>query len=270
MCQLLGINCAEPSDLSFSWSGFSARSSSGYSDGFGIAFFERRAARVFLDPHPASSSPLADFLRQHPIRTTHAIAHLRRATQGDVSLANAHPFSRELWGRHWVFAHNGDLDWSGEPSFSRDRFAPVGETDSERAFCWMLSRLSDRFSAEPSGSDLFEALGGLTAQLERRGIFNFILSNGSHLFAFCSSKLHLLERQPPFGVAELCDLPLRFDLSSRSGPSDRFCLLATDPLTRDEPWRSLPRGSLWMFESGRASAWRQLTAGREPKGLCSV
>jgi predicted glutamine amidotransferase len=27
-----------------------------------------------------------------------------------VALENTHPFVRELWGRYWVFAHNGDLE----------------------------------------------------------------------------------------------------------------------------------------------------------------
>jgi predicted glutamine amidotransferase len=26
-----------------------------------------------------------------------------------VALENTHPFVRELWGRYWVLAHNGDL-----------------------------------------------------------------------------------------------------------------------------------------------------------------
>ena len=31
------------------------------------------------------------------------MAHIRYATQGEVSLENVHPFSRELWGIQWTF-----------------------------------------------------------------------------------------------------------------------------------------------------------------------
>jgi glutamine amidotransferase len=33
----------------------------------------------------------------------------RYATQGAVALENVHPFSRELWGIQWSFAHNGEV-----------------------------------------------------------------------------------------------------------------------------------------------------------------
>jgi glutamine phosphoribosylpyrophosphate amidotransferase len=44
-----------------------------------------------------------------PDQERNVIAHIRKATQGGVALENTHPFQRELWGRYWVFAHNGDL-----------------------------------------------------------------------------------------------------------------------------------------------------------------
>ena len=48
-------------------------------------------------------------VRHYPIKSDNVIAHIRKATQGRVALENCHPFVRELWGRYWVFAHNGDL-----------------------------------------------------------------------------------------------------------------------------------------------------------------
>ncbi|BAY11041.1 glutamine amidotransferase class-II [Calothrix sp. NIES-2098] len=42
MCQLLGMNCNTPTDICFSFEGFSARGgkTDDHSDGWGIAFFE--------------------------------------------------------------------------------------------------------------------------------------------------------------------------------------------------------------------------------------
>jgi glutamine amidotransferase len=112
MCQLLGINSAIPADVRFSFTGFAARGglSDHHGDGFGVGFFEDKACRLFMDIQPAPTSPVADLLKQYPIKFRNVIAHIRKATQGSSHrLENCHPFTRELWGRHWFFAHNGDL-----------------------------------------------------------------------------------------------------------------------------------------------------------------
>ncbi|WP_338911071.1 class II glutamine amidotransferase [Mycetohabitans rhizoxinica] len=48
MCQLLGMNCAAPTDVTFSFTGFAARGgvTDHHADGFGIAFFEDKACRL--------------------------------------------------------------------------------------------------------------------------------------------------------------------------------------------------------------------------------
>ena len=108
MCQLLGMNANTPTDVVFSFTGFATRAEE-HKDGFGIAFFEDKGVRLFVDAQSARDSPVADMVRRYPIRSENIVAHIRKATQGKVALANTHPFVRELWGRYWVFAHNGDL-----------------------------------------------------------------------------------------------------------------------------------------------------------------
>lgn len=140
MCQLLGMNCNTPTDITFSFSGFSQRAgvTDHHSDGWGIAFFEGRhdappdapdkGVRLFVDHEAASSSAIAQLIRSYPIKSRNVIAHIRKATQGVISLENCHPFVRELWGRYWVFAHNGNLE-DFHPHLHR-QFQPVGDTDS--------------------------------------------------------------------------------------------------------------------------------------------
>jgi predicted glutamine amidotransferase len=54
MCQLLGMNCNVPTDICFSFTDFRRRggATDQHSDGWGIAFFEGRGCRLFLDPVP--------------------------------------------------------------------------------------------------------------------------------------------------------------------------------------------------------------------------
>lgn len=101
MCQLLGMNCNTPTDVRFSFSGFAQRGgrTGDHSDGWGIAFFEGKGVRHFVDHERAVDSPVAELIRRYPIKSGNVIAHIRKATQGVVSLQNCHPFVRELWGR---------------------------------------------------------------------------------------------------------------------------------------------------------------------------
>ena len=252
MCQLLGMNCNVPTDICFSFCGFQARGGATdvHSDGWGIAFFEGKGTRLFLDPQPSATSPVAELVRHYPIRSRNVIAHIRKATQGSVGLENTHPFMRELWGRYWIFAHNGNLlDFT--PALDGS-FIPVGLTDSERAFCWLLQELRRRFGSQPPGDRavLFDALHQLTLDITRFGEFNFLLSNGDCLFAHASTKLSHIVRQAPFAQAHLKDQDLTVDFSDVTSPDDRVAVIATLPLTDNETWTDMPPGTLWWFEEG--------------------
>ncbi len=247
MCQLLGMNCNTPTDIVFSFTGFATRSQE-HADGFGIAFFEGRGVRLFVDHQAALHSPVADLVRRYPIRSTNVIAHIRKATQGPVGLENCHPFVRELWGRYWVFAHNGDLQ-GFEPRLHA-AFRPVGDTDSERAFCWLMQELAKNHARVPSPQELTETLRELVEVPASHGTFNFMLSNGHALWAHCSTRLHYLVRQHPFSTARLQDEDMSVNFAEVTTPNDRVAVIVTEPLTADEPWIPFEPGQLRAFLDG--------------------
>ena len=188
-CQLLGMNCATPTDFSFSFKGFSLRGGSTdvHCHGWGLLFYQGKGVRCFHDPDPCAESPIAKFVQEHPLSTYNMIAHIRYATVGKVALENVHPFTREMWGIHFSFAHNGDvplfklegndhgrvsvsgsgngtngnssgngnslqeqqLPWVGQIQGERV-YNPVGDTDSEKLFCSVLNALRARFRTLPS------------------------------------------------------------------------------------------------------------------------
>jgi predicted glutamine amidotransferase len=255
MCELLGMNCNVPTDICFSFSGFRRRGGATdvHSDGWGIGFFEGKGVRLFLDPEPSAHSPVAELVRSYPIHSLNVIAHIRKATQGRVALENTHPFGRELWGRQWLFAHNGNLP-QFQPRLDGSP-APVGDTDSERIFCWLLQQLRQRFGANaPPASGLFDALRELTLAFAGQGISNYLLSNGEVLIAHCSTRLSYLVRAAPFGEAHLSDEDVTVDFSQLTTPDDRVAVIATLPLTDNEPWVEMQPGTLWMFADGAVIA----------------
>ena len=138
-----------PTDICFSFTGLIQRGgkTGPHSDGWGIVFYEGKGYRTFKEPNPSVSSRLADIVSSYPIKSCAVISHIRQANVGEVNLVNTHPFTREIWGRYWTFAHNGQL--ADTEQLDTGHFLPVGDTDSERAFCWLLAQLHQRFPVEP-------------------------------------------------------------------------------------------------------------------------
>lgn len=251
MCELLGMECNVPTDIVFSFNGLRQRGgrTGPHADGWGLALYEGHVARVFLEPTAAAQSPLARFLSENAIRTLLAIGHVRRRTRGKTCLANTHPFVRELWGRHWVFAHNGTL-----PRVKRrrlGRFTPLGTTDSEHAYCYLLEALRSSFPGYPRRpTELWQAVADIGADLGAEGTFNFLLGDGRHIYARCGTRLVHIIRKAPFGPASLADDDMRVDFSQVTTPRDRVAIVATAPLTKDEQWTPGVPGELWVFDGG--------------------
>jgi predicted glutamine amidotransferase len=251
MCQLLAMNCNVPTDIVFSFTGFAHRGgrTDTHHDGWGIAFFEGAGVRHFVDHQAAIASPIAELIKHYPIKSLNVIAHIRKATQGKIALENCHPFVREMWGRYWVFAHNGDL--KGFEPVLDGPYRPVGNTDSERAFCFLLQQLRDRFGDQvPALPVLRAAIADLVAVIARHGTFNMMLSDGTALFAHCSTKLCYVVRQYPFAAACLADEDLSVDFSQVTTPNDRVAIIVTTPLTTNETWTAFAPGELKVFVDG--------------------
>ena len=247
MCQLLGMNANTPTDVMFSFTGFATRAEE-HKDGFGIAFFEGPGVRLFVDAQSARVSPVAEMVRRFPIKSNNIVAHIRKATQGRVALENTHPFVRELWGRYWIFAHNGDLKHYAPRLHGA--FHPVGETDSERAFCWLMQELAKALARLPPVAELTRTLRELVPRIAAHGSFNCMLSNGAALWAHCSTRLHHVVRQHPFTRASLHDEDVTVDFAEHTSPSDRVAVVVTEPLTRDEAWTAFAPGEIKVYVDG--------------------
>lgn len=250
MCQLLGMNCNTPTDIVFSFEGFRHRAglTDSHSDGFGIAFFEGKGVRIFRDNKPGHISPIADCVKQYHIKSLNVISHIRKATQGDVNLENTHPFIREIWGENWVFAHNGNL--TELPDMSESFCQPIGSTDSETAFCYMVEQLKNRFRKKPNEEQIFQAVQDISNKLAEHGTFNFILSNGEWMIARCSTNLHYLTRKAPFGKAQRVDDDGVIDFNEHAKAGDKVTIITTVPLTKDEVWKKMENGGFVFFKNG--------------------
>lgn len=288
MCQLLGMNCNTPTDIGFSFTGFRKRGglTDHHTDGFGIAFFEsvadsdnleettapfsskkttknsdnppqKTGLRLFYDDKPSYLSPVADLVNHYPIKALNVIAHIRKATQGKTSLANTHPFVREVWGEQWAFAHNGQMNPAFIKGYQRlssngnaEFYQAVGDTDSEMAFCYLLNRLKSTFKKRPDDKTLFEFLTAQCRYLAANGLFNCLLSNGDWHLAYAGSLLFHLTRKAPFGEARLSDDDVTINFKELTQAHDKVTLMATIPLTENENWQQLAVNECVIFRHG--------------------
>ena len=261
MCQLLAMNSKNPADIGFSFKGFRLRGglTDDHTDGFGIAYFEPTGLRHYCDDRAAMESPIAELVSNTQVKATNTIVHLRKSD--DSLLSNAHPFVREIWGESWVFSHNGKmsiqdaLDDDPIHQGTSRYYCPVGDTDSEFAFCYLLNQLKERFEDKPDDKTLFEFLTTQCRFLAHYGLFNCLLSNGDWLLGYATTLLFYVTRQAPFGSATLIDNKdaihkATIDFDAVNNSDDVITILATTPLTSDEDWQQLAVNEAIIFKQG--------------------
>ncbi|EGR0721132.1 class II glutamine amidotransferase [Vibrio alginolyticus] len=251
MCELLGMSANVPTDICFSFTGLMQRGgrTGPHRDGWGITFYEGKGFRTFKDPKPSCESKIAELVQNYPIKSRAVVSHIRQANRGGVNLENTHPFTRELWGRYWTFAHNGQL--SGYQDLHTGRHRPVGETDSELAFCWLLKQMEDRYPKPPKDMEsVFLYVAKCCDELREKGVFNMLLSDGEYVMTYCTNHLYWITRRAPFGKAALLDEDVEINFQEETTPHDIVSVIATQPLTGNEAWQRMKPGEYGLFHLG--------------------
>ncbi|MFX0134522.1 MAG: class II glutamine amidotransferase [Candidatus Hodarchaeota archaeon] len=155
-----------------------------HKDGWGIAFYEPRTFNVIKEAKPAYQSSLSKFMAEY-VKSHLIIAHIRKASHGKVNLRNTHPFQRELFGKSWVFAHNGTVFERPElRNFKLLRYFPIGTTDSELAFCYILDRLKEKGYKLPFEQKSNLIIDSIKAIDMGAFGFNFLMSDSVNLYVY--------------------------------------------------------------------------------------
>ncbi len=248
MCELLGISFNEPVDIDFTFRGFRYRGERN-PHGWGLAYYPDEAAQILKEPLRANKSALANLFSKLSIYSKIFISHVRYSSRGSVSYKNTHPFHRELNGKEYVFAHNGTLNI---PVFDIKKYKPIGETDSEYAFCYLLQCIDER-NFKQWTSEYFYWLHDVLIEINSWGSINCIFSDGAHLFCYADmngyNNLSFVRRIAPFGHVQLTDEDYEIDLSTIKNPSQKGFIIATHNLT-NEIWEKFSAGELCVFKNG--------------------
>ena len=207
MCELFAMSSSSPTTLTYSLEEFSKNGSQLRSnrDGWGIALARDRDAILVKEPEPARDSMWVRFIADNAVETKLAIAHVRYATRGKHTMENTHPFRRALGRSVHVFAHNGTLEnIDGEIDVDSLEYRPLGETDSEHAFCTLLTRLNPLYDVEgaPPFEQRFEVFSAFCDEMKQLGTGNFLYYDGDVLFVHGHRRIHeidgrLTDAKPP-------------------------------------------------------------------------
>lgn len=268
MCELLALSTSQPAHLTFSLHILASHGGAAgiAHHGWDVAFSQGEDVALFREPTAAADNALVRFLELRGPSTHLAISHIRHATWGSVKFSNTQPFTRELGGRTHVFAHNGYLGGIEESTvltLSIDR--PVEQTDSERAFCALLTQMRALRGGTnlPSLKARMMLLTSFAADLRLLGAANFLYADGDALFAHEHRRLTRLGApvEPPgLWVLRRHHTPAEPAPAHEAGvaveQSDSTALfIASVPLT-GETGRPLQKGGLMAVRDGEVLATR--------------
>jgi glutamine amidotransferase len=238
MCQLLGLSSNKNVDIQLSLREFSHRGK--YNPhGWGFAFYSGDKWEVVKEP--GSLADVDTKSERFMFKSKIIIGHVRLASCGTKCHLNTHPFQRN----GWAFAHNGTVSSiMYNKEFRLNTIKPLGQTDSEYAFCYLLEKIGQ----ETHANKIKEILQKEADKIKKHGNFNFLLSDGKMLYTYGDDKLFFVQRKAPFQEVTLKDEGYSIHLSEIKSPEEKAILVATEPLTTGEAWKKF--SGIKMFENG--------------------
>lgn len=255
--EILGMSFDSPASPSITLFGVEDGSKSPGGWGFGWYPSDDPAGVVIKNPRAAKESVMRRVLRDWDrFRSSVFVCQLRGAAKR-VSQQDTLPFLNRYAGRHWLFAHIGHLARQaitelplGEDLF----FEPVGRTDSEHAFCWILTQLRQS-GARTLNKAGWENIHKLFSTLNQYGPSDFLLSDGHVTVAYRDNKgrgesLYYCRRTPPHPVTLLHNDTLEIDFGDPLDQNRTMLLICSKPMS-DGTWNEIPPGQMIAAKLGK-------------------
>lgn len=203
-----------------------------HGDGWGHAWSEDRTALQVRKAADSAreSAAFTDLATSQPAQA--ALTHLRWATMGlGIGPDNTHPFTDGTV----AFAHNGSID---PPAALDELIDPElasrrrGDTDSERFFLALLSRLVDLAETEA----LISTISDVVAGAARAKSLNCMFLTPTALYAVCS--------YDPLSQEEADYYPLLYRATEQT------VVVASTGWTDSAGWHTLSNGQMLVVERG--------------------
>ena len=228
MCEIFGVTAARRIRVNELLHTFFSHSTE-HRNGWGLVLLDDQPVSIEKEPKRAVDSLYLQNRLKSGIETARCLAHIRRATIGDVCPANTHPFSRQDdSGRRWILAHNGTI-------FDSEILAPYqyvqeGATDSERILLYLVDEVNRLYGEQgaPLGKDQRIGIVEKAARSIAPGNkLNFLLYDGDFLYVHKNEAGTLFQKETEDGV-----------------------IFSTRPLD-DGGWTEVPGNQLFVYRDGK-------------------
>lgn len=225
--------------------------------GWGVAWYpnDKQAALVKKDPVARGTDIQVEALTDWAnFRSSVFFCKAKGAAKG-YTHHETQPFSRSFAGHDWLFLHNGDLDKILLDALHTDKsrfLEPVGKTDSEMAFCYLLSKMMET-EARKLADIPPEMLLNWFQQLDALGSADMCISDGITVACFYGTrsdrKLYYTRSQPPDHAQLFNSETLQLGLSD---PRDtyRTAFIVSSTTFDAGSWLAMQPGQLLIARAG--------------------
>jgi glutamine amidotransferase len=278
MCRLFGFRSTIQSQVHRSLldaDNALGRLSDNHPDGWGVAYY------IDGTPHltRSTSTALDDqiFHRVSGVVASETVlAHVRKATRGDLTVLNCHPFQ---FGR-WTFAHNGDVPTIEE---HRERLelevAPrlrrfiLGETDSEIVFFLFLTHLAryapltSQFELEPVVDALRETVALVRDRCDSpandvRSLLTLMVTDGATMAAVRGGKeLYWSTHKSRCGERDVCPNYATACEAPTSSGFVNHLVFSSEPIAGENVWTEMEEDEVvgvdWRMHLSRSHLSRR-------------
>ena len=195
-------------------------------NGWGMALLDDGLISVEKEPVRAVDSAYLKNRLTGTVKTSRCMAHIRKATVGDVCFANTHPFvMSDISGKKWVFVHNGTIFDS--PVLNSYIYVQEGTTDSERILFFIIEWINRLILNGFDDARKWNFINEIVLKLSPGNKLNFLLYDGDYMYVHMNEPGTLYRLVRPGSV-----------------------LFSTHPLD-NSAWEVFPQNQLLVYRDGK-------------------
>ena len=236
-------------------------------DGWGVAYFLNDYPHLIKSADSAMNCHI--FKRvSGTVSSNTVLAHIRKATKGNKTILNTHPFQ---FG-NWVFAHNGNVkDFKNRRNDLMKHISDyfkgfiLGDTDSETLFYIILTQLDednllngnhDNQTFEKSLRRAIQKVTDTCGQYysdpkgpDTENYFSFLMTNGTSMFAFHGGKeLFYSTYKTLCPERDICPkLSPECEAPSKTGYVNHL-LFSSEPLSGENVWDKMEPAEMIIID----------------------
>jgi transglutaminase-like putative cysteine protease/predicted glutamine amidotransferase len=243
-----------------------------YVSGSGIAWYpsDDNAATIIKDP-----KSFADLGRPKMIddsasfRSTIFMMHLNGASWNPIP-QDTEPYCKTVGKRDWLWMHQGSLDIQKlrkKNNQSKNFYEPVGNTDSELAFCIILNRIM-RLKLKKLSEIGWDRIHDWFKELNELGSANFFLTDGKTLIVYRGlsgdDNIYKQRIKPPYEYINLSAPEAGFELDFRNEDDNLRTIYAfSTQAVSKSGFVEMKKGQMVIVKNG-AIRWNSHAENKKP------